>query len=275
MNTEIFSIKSKNGYNLLFTLFKHDSNTPKNATILIAPAMAVLQRYYRSFAEYLSLKGYNVITFDYLGIGESKIDIYDNTITYEDWAKYDITFLIDWIEQNLQTKIYYIAHSAGGQLLGLSPSAKKLNKIFIISSGIGYWKNWPFPKKYFYFISWYLFYPAILKLYGYSPKFAMGEIVPKSIMKQWLIWARKKKFVLGDSSIQTYYEEISTDIEFIAFSDDTYSPYKNSKELASFYSSAKLNFHLLKPKEFKLKSIGHFGFFRSKYKDTLWPLLNL
>ena len=252
MDVSISTLKSKNNFDLSFTLFKNDPTSSKNITILIAPAMAVLQRYYRSFAEYLCLKGYNVITFDYLGIGESKININDKSINYEDWATYDITLLIDWIEINLHTKIYYIAHSAGGQLLGLSPSAKKLNKIFIISSGIGYWKNWPFPKKYFYFLTWYFFYPAIIKLYGYSPKFAMGEIVPKSIIQQWLFWAKKKQFVLDDPSIQTYYSEITTDINFIVFSDDTYSPYKNSKILESFFTSANMNFQLIKPHKFIL-----------------------
>ena len=140
--------------------------------------MAVLQRYYEPFSEFLCIKGYYVITFDHVGTGKSQFNPKDKTISYEDWGKLDIELLISWIETNLKTEINYIAHSAGGQILGVTPSAKKFSKIFIISSGIGYWEYWNFPKKYYYFLAWYLFLPVILKIYGYAPKFVMKEEVP-------------------------------------------------------------------------------------------------
>ena len=60
------SLISKNNYRLSFTLFKPDEGNSNGITALIASAMAVPQHYYKSFAEYLIFKGYNVITFDYL-----------------------------------------------------------------------------------------------------------------------------------------------------------------------------------------------------------------
>lgn len=275
MHSAKYSLSSKNSYSVSFTLYKSEQALSKNITILIASAMAVPQRYYRYFSEYLCDKGYNVITFDYLGVGESLIHPKDRSVLYEDWGKYDVNLLINWIDENLKTPIYYIAHSAGGQILGLAPNSTKIAKIFIISSGISYWKNWPFPRRYFYLLAWYVFYPAIIKVFGYSPKFAMGEVVPGGIMNQWLYWARKKRFMLDDQNTKIYFEDISADIDFIAFSDDTYSPYNNAKILASFFINSKVNFRLINPREFNYKKIGHFGFFRNRFKDDLWPLLNL
>lgn len=80
-------ISSKNNYLLSFTIFKPETDQKKNITVLIAPAMAVLQKYYWKFAEYVCEKGYNVITFDYLGIGKSKFDFKDKSVTYEDWGR--------------------------------------------------------------------------------------------------------------------------------------------------------------------------------------------
>ena len=134
MNITTHTIPSKNSYNLAFTLFKAEDQQSKNITILISPAMAVLQRYYKSFAEYLCNKSYNVLTFDHIGTGESPFDLKDKTVRYEDWATFDIELLIEWIENNLHTPIYYVAHSAGGQILGITPSAKKIKKIFIFNS---------------------------------------------------------------------------------------------------------------------------------------------
>lgn len=275
MDIAIHDSVIKNNYKLSFTLFKPERESAKSITILISPAMAVLQRYYRSFSEFLCTKGYYVITFDHIGTGDSKFDPKDNGVSYDDWGRLDIEMLIQWIETNLKTEIYYVAHSAGGQLLGLVPSAKNVSKIFIISSGIGYWKYWPFPRKYYYFIAWYLLLPVILKVYGYAPKFVMKEKVPIGIIKQWLFWTRKKHFMLDDRVIQTYFDEITANVLYLAFTDDTWAPYKSAKALASFYPAKNVEFRYINPKEFNLQNIGHFGFFRSKYKKTLWQILNL
>lgn len=275
MTTTISIIPSKNNYDLSFTVFEPDDQELKNITILISPAMAVLQRYYKSFAEYLCNKGYNVLTFDHIGTGESKFDVKDSSIQYKDWATCDIELLVEWIEKNLQTPIYYIAHSAGGQLLGITPSAKKFEKIFIISSGIGYWKFWSFPRKYYYYLAWHLFLPAILKIYGYSPSFVMNEKVPIGIIRQWLFWTKKKHFVLDDPATKTYFNDIKADILYIAFTDDAWAPFNSAKVLASFYKESKMDFRYIHPKELGLKKIGHFGFFRKKVAERAWDILNL
>jgi len=269
------TISSKNSYKLSFTVFEPEKTDSKNITVLIAPAMAVLQKYYHKFAEYLCELGYHVVTFDYLGIGSSLFDFKDYSVTYQDWATYDITLLITWIKDNLKTEIYYIAHSAGGQLLGLTPANTNITKVFIISAGIGYWKNWSFPRKYFYLFSWYFLFPFAIKVYGYSPAWAMGKKVPKGIIKQWLYWGRKKRFMLDDPTITTYFSNIKVPVKFIIFSDDTYAPHKNAKALASFYDAAKVDFYYIHPKDYGFKEIGHFGFFKSQFKDRLWPILDL
>lgn len=275
MDISFHSITIKDNYNLSFTLFKPEREFTKNITILISPAMAVVQGYYKSFSEFLCIKGYNVITFDHIGTGNSQFNIKDKTISYEDWGKLDIELLTSWIKTSLNTEIIYIGHSSGGQLLGVTPSAKKFIKIFIISSGIGYWKFWNFPKKYYYFLAWYLFFPVILKIYGYLPKFVMKEDIPMGIIKQWLFWTRKKRFMLDDSTIQTYFDEIKSDVVYLAFTDDSLAPYKSAKALSSFYSSAKIDFKYIHPEDYNLKFIGHFGFFKSRNGEMLWKLLDL
>jgi predicted alpha/beta hydrolase len=82
--------------------------------------------------------------------------------------------------------------------------------------------------------------------------------------------------MLDDKNLsKNYFTDITYDILFINFTDDTYAPYKNSLKLSSFYSTSNLVFKHIHPKEFNFNTIGHFGFFKKKYKDTLWSLLNL
>ena len=68
MNTN-FTITTQDGYPLAA---RHYSADKPKANIILAGATGVPQAFYRRFAEYAATYGYNVITFDYRGIGRSK-----------------------------------------------------------------------------------------------------------------------------------------------------------------------------------------------------------
>ena len=50
---------------------KFEPEAEARATIVIAAALGVKQRFYQPIARWLSEQGYRVITFDYYGIGQS------------------------------------------------------------------------------------------------------------------------------------------------------------------------------------------------------------
>lgn len=270
MRREEKTIPSKNGILLNYTEFHPDQSVKNNKAIIISPAMAVKQHYYKSFANHVCEMGFYVVTFNNIGVGKKKLD----DLNYYDWARFDLTIMINLVYDKKYDEIIYIAHSAGGQLLGLTPSYDKLSKIFIVNSGIGYWKLWPFPRKIYVWTMWYFLYPIFLKIYGHSPKWAMGEKLPNSVISQWLKWGRKKRFMLDFDEFKenNFFKDIKVKIHGINFTDDTYAPKKSAERLISFYQNAEVEFRSYKPKDFGFKEIGHFGFFKSKYSE-LWKLI--
>ncbi len=53
-------------------------------------------------------------------------------------------------------------------------------------------------------------------------------------------------------------------------SDDGYAPRAAAEALRAFYPSAKGELHEVHPDALGVERIGHFGFFRDPFRDTLW-----
>ena len=61
------------------------------ALVIVHPATAVVQGFYKGFAEYLYKRGFSVITYDYRGTGLSKSGrVRHNKNTMSDWIEQDV-----------------------------------------------------------------------------------------------------------------------------------------------------------------------------------------
>ena len=55
-----------------------------------------------------------------------------------------------------------------------------------------------------------------------------------------------------------------------AISDDPFAPARAVQALAQLYPHARWEMRKLAPRELGVKSVGHFGFFRERFRDSLW-----
>lgn len=67
---ESFWITCKDGYQLAAQFYPAQEKKAEYP-ILICPATGITKNFYHSFATWLSQQGYNVLSFDFRGIGES------------------------------------------------------------------------------------------------------------------------------------------------------------------------------------------------------------
>ena len=123
------------------TLFE---GTKQDTILIIASATGVKQAYYHKFAEFISGNEISVITFDYNGIGRSlKRPIKELEHDAADWGRQDIESVIQYVMAHYPTsKKVILGHSIGGQLVGLSESSPKLDKVILVAAQSGYWKLW-------------------------------------------------------------------------------------------------------------------------------------
>jgi predicted alpha/beta hydrolase len=249
-----------------------------SALIIIVPATGVKQSYYQKFAEYLSQHSVTVITFDYCGIGDSlKEPIRNIQTSAHDWGADNLEAVITYAKKIFpQSSIGLLGHSIGGQLIGLAKSSLAVDKIILVASQSGYWKFWKGFAKYRMWANWQIVFPTLIFLFGYFPSKTIGKMenLPNGVALQWRRWCISPNYLFDDiEEEKTFHNRVTTNVISISIEDDYFAPKEAVDWLTSKYANAKIERKHISLKEIGAKQVGHFGFFSSKSKDTLWQLL--
>jgi len=257
------------------TLFE---GTGSNEVLVIASATGVKQSYYQKFAEFISKKNITVITFDYKGIGHSLNEpIKELTNNVTDWGKKDLESVLNYVIKNYpNSKKYFLGHSMGGQLLGLSKSSVILDKIIFVAAQSGFWKYWNGIDKVKMWANWNIIFPVMIQLFGYMPtsRISRMEDLPKNVAKQWSNWGREKEYLLSELPLEeTVFEKLKQEITSFSIEDDIYAPKQAVEWLESKFCNARIKQVHLLPQDFNSNKIGHFGIFKDKFKENIWKLL--
>ncbi|MBX2840797.1 MAG: alpha/beta fold hydrolase [Flammeovirgaceae bacterium] len=274
-NKEI-QVLAKDGFKLGANSFLSEDS--KNLVFLISSATGVKQNYYEDFANWLAEKGYPTFTFDYRGIGKSRPNhLKGLSAKMHEWGKLDLEGMINYVkEQFPNKKLIVIGHSVGGQLFGLTPACQLVDGFIGVGSQMGYWKMWPvshWPKLLFF---WKILIPVLNNLYGYFPakKIGLFENLPKGVAREWQKWASNSNYLfkyLPEEKMN--YEKITKPFLSFSFSDDEFAPKKAVDKLVGYYKNANIKQIHITPASLGVKKLGHFAFFRKKYKENLWQML--
>lgn len=267
-----FEIETSLGYPISVTKFTANSDSD---VVIFCSATGVLQGYYTKFATFLQENNFTVYTFDYGGIGTSKkqsLKKFDTSAS--NWATNDIESVLQYVKKkHLNTKINAMGHSIGGQLLGLVPSNHIINNVILAASQSGYWGLWSGFGKLQMWGNWHILLPSLAKAIGYLPskKIMSMENLPKSMVLEWSAWARSKNYIFDyKDKTQLFYNNIKNNLTSYSVPNDRFAPKTAVDFLASKYENANVIRKHLSPKDYNVKDIGHFGFFKSKFKETLW-----
>lgn len=263
-------ISATDGYALGARRFGDQSAGPY---VVIAGATAVKQAYYARFAAWLSLQGCTVLTFDYRGIGESRpARLRGFEARLRDWGERDLEGVLRFaLEDKGSRPLHVIGHSVGGQLLGLAASNGSIDRIVTVGSQSGYWGHWSGASKLHKAAVWYALLPVLGNTFGFIPgKFGIGEDLPKGVALEWAKWCRHPEYMLGHGVGKDGFARVKAPMRAISISDDDYAPKPAVDALHALYSGTQVERHHVSPKELETQAIGHFGFFRSTFQDSLW-----
>ncbi|MGM0480997.1 MAG: alpha/beta fold hydrolase [Pseudomonadota bacterium] len=249
--------------------------TPR-ATVVIAGALGVKQRFYQPIAKWLSEQGYRVITFDYYGIGQS-LDKPLKSVSTDviDWAEQDINQVLCYAQQQQRGEpLIWLAHSLGGQIVALAEQAPAIDKMVTIASGTGYWREASKRVRRTSWLLWYFAIPLTTPFAGYFPGKRLNMIadMPAQAMHQWSRWCRSPNYLFDHLSKdqQRSYQQFTAPINAFHISDDELLNRHNINQLLAHYPNAPKQLTELYPSMTDSKRIGHFNFFRSQFKATLW-----
>ena len=264
-------IPALDGYRLAATLYEPDPARDRDVAVVIGSATAVPRGYYDAYARYLAGRGFWVLTFDYRGIGDSRpkrLSWFRATATQ--WGEEDLAGAIRWVSDHLQPKkLLVVGHSIGGQLLGLAINAGKVDAMLAVASQNGYWGHWPSPSRYRLAFTWWVTVPLVTRLWGYLPGyFGTKEDLPGGVAREWARWCRTPGYLHGDR--QRAYERFRGPLLAYSFDDDPYAPRTAVASLLAGYRNARAVHRHLSPADVGAPALGHFGFFRERFRGTLW-----
>ena len=279
MNTyENMTITCKDGYTLSVRFYNSQNDSQKQP-ILICPATGITMGFYHAFSEWLSQQNYNVMVFDFRGIGQSLYTpLKQSEASIQDWGQLDIPAAIDCLlAKTQQSKAILIGHSAGGQLLGITPNFDKVSQLIAIAGSTGYVKGLKGRTKTMAPVMFKMIFPLSItfKGYGATQMLGMGENLPKNVAKQWAQFCSQPGYVInaiGKTIFEDYHQEIQCPITAIFASDDEIATEHNVKDLLRLYPNAQTHMIEIKPNQFDQKTIGHMLMFKKSHQQ-IWPLI--
>ena len=271
-------IPATDGFSLSASHFEAEPGSTVNRTVVINSALGVPRQYYKGFAAYLASRGFDVITWDVRGNGQSRpqsLKGFDARLS--DWAVLDAAGVLAWAKEKFpDSKIMVVGHSSGGQAFGLVPNLDVISGFMAVTAIGGHAPHWQglkyLPKRLILRLMWHVMMPGLAKLMGYYPGKRLGLAdLPRGVAKQWAEWCRHPDYVFGDQSLDhSGYARLTAPIIAYSFTDDTYVASHQHKSIIGRFTGADITWRNLAPADVGLKSIGHFGFFREPLRDNLW-----
>lgn len=270
------TIITEDGLTLAANWFECTASKTCLGTVVINPATGVSQRFYGKYSAFLSEHHYNVLTYDYRGIGASRpAHLRGFQASFTDWGQKDYAAALGYARKRSGNgSLFVIGHSVGGFITGMTEETSACQGVITIAAQMAYYKDWATPRKYWLYFLWHIIIPLVTKLYGYFPgkKWRLMEDIPAGVVRQW--HGRRKEpdmsKQLQREGARLYYEQISTKILHVGFTDDPIGTPRAIQRMAALFRRATAEIKIISPADAGTDHIGHFGFFRKAYEETLW-----
>jgi predicted alpha/beta hydrolase len=267
------TIRTKDGEKITVRIYKPKDEVSK--VIVIAPSADLTQDFYYDLSSYLFQNKIAVITFDFRGTGlSSPQHLKGFKANLENWAQHDLDTVLRYA-RNLFPKqeLIFIGHGIGGEIVGLAAASQFIARIVLVNCALSCTRlrRWTeriwigAMKKLVKTISW---------LFGFFPGKGLRVLnnLPKGVMDEWIHWCSNENGLFDDFSDYNY-RKLQVPILVLSFSDDWRSQENGVIALLKHFASANIQWYHIKPKQINVRRIGHSGFFKKRFKETLWLLL--
>jgi predicted alpha/beta hydrolase len=275
---EMLAITLENNDRLQAQHYPAHAATRRFRSVIVGPATAVAQTYYTKFCSYLAEQGFDVLSFDFRGVGQSlQRPIRDyRDIGFSDWAEHDYPAVIDSMHSLYPGQpLYIVGHSVGGWMPGATRASHRIDGILGVAALSAYWPLMARPHRYGHWLTWNTLVPMTTGLLGYWPGWAgLTHDLPAKLGREFAQWAQLPGFLFDAPQFDARGNaaKFKGHLHLYQIADDAWGTPEAVSALQPYYPNAKSNvMETLNPADFGAKAIGHLDFFRSAHRDTLWP----
>jgi predicted alpha/beta hydrolase len=272
-DARIFSLSAQDGYPLQATHYPARGDV--QGRLIVAGATGVSQCFYSRFARFVADQGIEVWTLDYRGIGLSRPQRLDELrMDYLDWARLDLSALLDHVLQQGDGPLWMVGHSYGGHAFGLLPAHERVQRFATFATGAG-WHGWmpPLERLRVHFM-WRVLGPLMVRIKGYLAwsLLGMGDDLPRDVFYQWRHWCRWPRYFFEDPAmpgLAAQFAQVRTPILAINATDDRWAPPASRDAFMAGYCNAPVQALTIEPRSLGMPGIGHMDYFRPQ-ASRLW-----
>lgn len=280
--SETFNEPAADGYLIGGCAWRHPQADPARPVVIINAATSVRCRYYFRFADYLFANGFDVMTYDYRGIGESRTgSLKGFKASWSDWAALDFEAMLQRAQREFpEQPIDVVGHSFGGCAVGLAASAGMIRRVATMGAQFAYWRDYEPRLRWRMLGKWHVLMPLLTCLYGYFPGKRLGwmEDTPAGVVSDWCTPHTRYegrpsgRRLAGERNGQPF-AQVTAAILAISLSDDPFGTVPAIERLLAYFSNSPRTHLRIAPQEIGETEVGHFAFFHSRFDTRLWPII--
>lgn len=266
------------GYKLCLTYYLA---TRPRAVLVLYPAMGILQRYYRSFAESMTQQGFSVVTYDYSGVGTSApLRLTPGLEAGFSQLASDAGHVMTHVCQAFPAlPLGVIGHSIGGLFPLMTPHNHLIRAYLMVGTqvahsadfGPGRWSRMKTRAL------WFGVLPLLTRCFGYFPgqRFRTGLAdMPAHFVYELNLCRRYGALTdfLARVNARDHHHSLTCRLLALAATDDPICTERAMNRLREQIPGALLEERRIRPAEVGGQAIGHIRFFSRAFARTLWPL---
>lgn len=281
------AIAARDGYRLQGLLWQHaTSDHPVRPLVVINPATSVHSRYYARFAAFLYSHGFNVVTYDYRGIGGSRPrTLRGFNASWMDWGTQDFEGVLRFVAEGFPGQpVQVVAHSVGGFLIGLAESNHLISRVFTMGAQFAHWQDYARERRLSMLWKWHVVMPTLAAVFGYFPGKRLGwmEDTPRGVVHDWT--ARHHRFedayrtglramtAPERQGLVDRFTQMRGAILALSMTDDEFGTVPAIERLLGYFTRSEATHFRIAPAMLGLEAIGHFAFFNNRFEQSLWQI---
>lgn len=245
--------------------------------VVINPATGVAARFYHRYARFLAGHGFEVLTYDYRGIGLSRpARLRGCGYRWRDWGELDVDAALRFMRaRRPAAPLMVVGHSIGGFLPGLAESAPLIDRMLTVGAQYAFWRDYGPDHRVGLYLKWHMAMPVLTALFGYFPGRRLGwlEDLPAGVAFEWAF--RGARFERSHppaarAEVLRRMAAVEARILAVAVTDDPIGTLPAIRRTLACYRNAMRAALLLSPDDYGRNAIGHFALFRSDHAEGFW-----
>lgn len=284
--TTTVSFAASDRFLLTGTLHRPATTATPAACVVINAGAGIPATYYSRFATWLAAGGIPVLTYDYRGVGSSRpASLRGFQASVEDWGSKDCAAAIAAMAAAFPgVPIVLVGHSVGCFATGFLHDPAPVAGMVFVAPHTGYYGDYASRQRPAMWLAWHAMMPLVTRAVGYFPGRRLGlpEDLPRGVALEWAARRRpdfRWNLLLPDgtpdaarhAALQQRFAAFRGSALSIRVADDAFSTASGEARIEALFSGVRFEHAVFEPAACSGRAIGHFGFFRSKAREALWP----